>query len=253
MNRKYWDSLAHSYETEVFDMLSYDRKRLILGQIKKYGSSSKTANDYGCGPGRFLPALAENFGRVSAIDISSANIARAKNECKHLSNIDYVTGDLAKNGLRLAKTHFALSVNMLIMPALASRVRILDVITKHILKNGHLVLVVPALESAMLADFRIIEWNLRNGVRPSSVIRASFGKGDTGDYLNLCQGIVPVDGVPTKHYLKEELIAMLEHRKMRITDIHKIEYSWKTEFISPPGWMKEPYPWDWLIVAQKMK
>ncbi len=253
MNREYWNGLANKYEDEIFDVLSSDKKHLICKLIKKYGGAAKTAGDFGCGPGRFLPMLSANFSQVNAIDISYKFIASAKNKYKHLSNIKYITTDLAKSGLRLEKTHFALSVNMLIMPALATRVRILDVMAKHILKNGHLVLVVPALESAMLTDFRLIEWNLRDGVSPSSAERASFGSPKKSNRRYLRQGIVPIDNVPTKHYLKEELIAMLESRKMRIINIRKIEYLWKTEFASPPRWMKEPYPWDWLVVAQKTK
>ena len=251
MKREYWNGLANRYETEVFDVLGNDKKHLILGLVKKYGSSGKTASDYGCGPGKFLPILSKNFGQVNAIDISYKFIEQTKKKYKHLSNIKYQTADLAKAGLKLEKTHFALSVNMLIMPALACRVRILDVMTKHLLKNGHLVLVVPSLESAELANFRLIEWNLRLGVKPSYAVREVFGDAKRPDYLNLCQGVVPVDGVPTKHYLKEELAAELSSRGMRVVDIRKIEYLWDTEFERPPKWMKEPYPWDWLVVARK--
>jgi hypothetical protein len=136
------------------------------------------------------------------------------------------------------------------MPSLACRMRILDVMAGHILKGGHLVLVVPSLESAMLTDFRLIEVNLRNGFGPASAVRAGFEK---SDYPRLHQGIVAIEDVPTKHYLKEELVSLLERRGLRIKEIRKIEYPWDTEFDSPPGWMKEPYPWDWLVVAQKTR
>lgn len=253
MKREYWNSLAASYEDEIFSVLANDRKKLILKLVKQHGSSARTVNDFGCGIGHFLPMLSANFGKVNAIDISYKFIARAKKKYKHLSNIQYVITDLAKDGLRLEKTHFAMCVNMLIMPSLTVRLRILDVMVKHILKNGRLLLVAPSLESAILADFRLIEWNLRNGVNPSSVVRSSFGRPEKSDSPYLHQGIVPIDGVPTKHYLKEEIVALLESRKLRITDIHKIEYPWTSEFASPPRWMKKPYPWDWLIVAQKTK
>jgi len=253
MKREYWNNLAASYEDEIFSVLANDRKKLILKLIKKYGSPVKKVNDFGCGIGHFLPILSANFSKVNAIDISYKFIAKAKNKYKRLSNIEYITADLAKDGLRLEKTHFALSINILIMPSLAIRLRILDVMAKHILKNGHLLLVVPSLESAMLTDFRLIQWNLRNGISPSSAARTSFGMPEKSDSQYLHQGIVPIDGVPTKHYLKEELTTILERRKLRITDICKIEYPWTSEFASPPRWMKEPYPWDWLVVAQKTK
>ena len=251
MKREYWNGLAEKYEDEIFSVLENDRKNIILELVEKYGSSKKTVNDYGCGIGYFLPMLSKNFGRVNAIDISHKFIARAKKKYKHLSNIKYSTADLAKAGLRLEKAHFAMSVNMLIMPAIACRLKILDVMTKYLLKGGHLLLVVPSIESAQLSDFRLIEWNLRSGIRPGSVVREAFGNADNISSQNQRQGIVPIDGVPTKHYLREELLAMLESRGMRVMDIRKIEYPWETEFESPPKWMKSPYPWDWLAVAQK--
>jgi hypothetical protein len=136
------------------------------------------------------------------------------------------------------------------MPSLAERLRILDVMAGHILKDGHLMLVVPSLESAMLTDFCLIQMNLREGFSPASAVRAGFEK---NGHFRLRQGIVSIDNVPTKHYLKEELVALLERRNLRIIEINKIEYPWDTEFDSPPRWMKHPYPWDWLVVARKTK
>jgi SAM-dependent methyltransferase len=250
MKREYWNNLASRYEAEIFSVLHYDRKQLVLRQIRKLGAPEKIAGDYGCGIGHFLPCLAESFQKVFAIDISRGLIAKAKKNCSRLSNVEYVTADLAASGLRLAKTHFALSVNTLIMPSLACRLRILDVMAGHILKDGHLVLVVPSLESAMLTDFRLIEVNLRNGFSPASAIRTGF---EQTNHHRLRQGIVPIDDVPTKHHLKEELVALLERRNLRILNIRKIEYPWDTEFDSPPRWLKAPFPWDWLITAQKTK
>jgi SAM-dependent methyltransferase len=250
MKREFWNNMSCCYEDEIFSVLDSDRKHLVLEQIRKLGALEKIAGDYGCGIGHFLPCLSASFRKVFAIDISRALIAKAKKNCSHLTNVEYVTADLAADGLRLADTHFILSVNMLIMPSLAVRLRILDVMAGHIIKNGHLVLVVPSLESAMLTDFRLIQMNLREGFSPTSAVRAGFEK--NGHY-HLRQGIIPIDDVPTKHYLKEELVALLERRNLRIEDIRKIEYPWDTEFDSPPCWMKHPYPWDWLVVAQKTK
>ena len=60
-----------------------------------------------------------------------------------------------------------------------------------------------------------------------------------------------IDGVATKHFLKEELEVLLGNRGLRTLEIEKIAYPWSTEFASPPRWMQAPFPWDWLFVAQK--
>ena len=248
MKREYWNNLACCYEDEIFSVLHNDRKQLVLQQVRKFASPEKSASDFGCGIGYYLPCLSASFKKVFAIDISRSLIAKARKNCSQLSNVEYITADLASAGLRLAGSHFILSVNTLIMPSLVTRLRILDCIAGHLLKTGRLVLVVPSLESALLTDFRLIQMNLRDGLSPSSAVRSGFEK--NGQY-HLRQGIIPIENVPTKHYLKEELAALLERRNLRIEDIRKIEYPWNTEFDSPPRWMKQPYPWDWLITAQK--
>ena len=65
-----------------------------------------------------------------------------------------------------------------------------------------------------------------------------------------CQDI---DGVPTKHFLREELEAALDARGFKVEAIEKLEYGWNTEFEAPPRWMKEPYPWDWFVTARRMR
>jgi SAM-dependent methyltransferase len=248
MKREYWNNLACCYEDEIFSVLHNDRNQLVIRQVRKFAAPDKIASDFGCGIGYYLPCLSASFKKVFAIDISRDLIAKAKKKFSRLSNIEYITADLASDGLLLADSHFILSVNTLIMPSLATRLRILDCIAGHLLKNGRLVLVVPSLESAMLTDFRLIQMNLRDGLSPSSAVRSGFEK---NGHFHLRQGIIPIENVPTKHYLKEELVALLERRNLRIDEILKIEYPWNTEFDSPPRWMKQPYPWDWLVTAQK--
>ena len=68
---------------------------------------------------------------------------------------------------------------------------------------------------------------------------------------NIRQGNADIDEVPHKHYLKEELQLLLANEGFIAEDIQKIEYNWDTEFIKPPKWLKEPRPWDWMVVARK--
>ena len=67
----------------------------------------------------------------------------------------------------------------------------------------------------------------------------------------LHEGVVPIAGVATKHYLRDEIAALLEARGLRPLEFAKIEYPWTSEFAAPPRWMQAPYPWDWLCVARK--
>jgi len=64
-------------------------------------------------------------------------------------------------------------------------------------------------------------------------------------------GVTDIDDVPTKHFLKEELELLLTIEGFTIEKIKKINYEWSTEFHVVPKWLKDPKPWDWLVVAKK--
>jgi len=253
MSRDYWDSIADYFEAEIFDVLKNDRAGLLAGKLDKYGAREKRASDIGCGIGNFLPDLSTRFKKVIAVDISPKCIHRAQEEYSRLSNVSYLVTDLTKPAIRLPSVEFALCVNSLITPLMEPRNNMFDVVCGHLHEGGHLVLVVPSLESALLADFRLIDWNIRAGMTARDAVRSCLQVQKQTANPRLCEGIVLIDDVETKHYLKEELIILLQKRGMKIVEIEKIEYPWKTEYISPPRWMKEPLPWDWLFVAQKVK
>ena len=251
MNRTYWNRMAPCYEAEIFSVLTHDRAALISTTIGRYGKKNQSATDIGCGIGHFLPLLSKQFRKVLAVDISSKCIARSRTTHPDLSNVTYRTVDLAAPGARLPKADFALCVNSAIAPSIAHRDRLLDITCRHLRRGAHLVLVVPALESTFLTDFRLIEWNLRDGLRPNHAVRSGFQAHRPTRKPRVHEGVLRIDGVETKHFLKEELMILLKNRDMRILEIEKIEYPWKTEFAAPPRWMQAPFPWDWLLVAQK--
>ena len=244
--------MGADYDGEIFSVLANDRKDLICSAIRKYGSKESIACDFGCGVGKFLPILSRNFQHVHAFDISQHLLDQASNKCKKLTNITYLKKDLSKTKLKSKEVDFALSVNVAIMASHKKRNDIFETITKHLRHQGHLLLVVPSLESALYADFRLVQWNLRHGLSPAEAVSELKDSNDA-TALSLRRGLVEIDSVPTKHYLKEELVAIFEKTPLDILSVEKIEYSWKTEFDSPPKWMKKPYPWDWFVLLKKVR
>ena len=250
--RTYWNQIAENYEDEIFSVKKHDRQGLVMNRLDRYSCPDKKASDLGCGIGNFLPALSFRFKHIHAIDISLKCIKRAQSRFKDITNISYRIADLSKKRARLPMVDLALSVNSILTTSLTKRNRMFDLACRHIRPGGHHVLVVPSLESAFLADHRLIEWNLKSGMSPGNAVRSGFRTYKRRDVSRLRQGIVRIDNVGTKHYLKEELIIILESRGMKVLEIEKIQYSWETEFDQPPRWMKEPFPWDWLCVAEKV-
>jgi len=251
MKKSYWDNLAPNFEESVFNVFKHDRSKLITNTIQTFGNKQKKVADLGCGVGSFLPVMAEVFGQVYAIDISPKCLQRAAERCETYANIEYINLDLSSEKIKLPKYDFGLSVNALLSPSLDGRIRFIEVSLKNLKKGGYFLLVVPALESVLLANQRLIEWNIKDGQSAQYAQRSVLASNDGHTNKKVCVGTVELDGVETKHYLKEEIVLMLEKRKMEIVQIKKIEYSWNTEFNDPPKWMGAPYPWDWFVLAKK--
>lgn len=112
-------------------------------------------------------------------------------------------------------------------------------------------IVVPSLESALLTSARRIQWNLKDG----AAYRAA-AEGDESyveeNGASIPHGLVTIDGTPTKRFLKEELEMTLREFSFEMQSVKKVEYDWESEFTEPPKWMREPFPWDWLAVAQRV-
>lgn len=250
MDKKYWERVARDYDGEIFDSLASDRNGTILGQVDRLGrelGKTGTACDFGCGVGKYLPALAQRFRTVHATDLSDECVRQARAACGHLKNVTIHQGDLSAMARAAGKADFVLCTNVLIMPSETMRAGILKRLAAAVRPGGALLLLVPALESALYAHARRAEWLRRSpGAR---VVASTSHTGVAG--RDLFNGILGIGKVRTKHWLKEELAAVLAEHGFAVEAVEKAEYDWKTEFHKPPRWMRDPYPWDWIAVARR--
>lgn len=249
MDRAYWDSVSETYEDEIFSVRDNDSDGLIESRIARHAAPSGTAADLGCGIGKFTPLLARHFGRVQAGDLSAKLLDRARHACRKHPNVTFRQIDLGAEAHPFEPVDFVLCVNVLIMASLDVRLRAIRAVTAQVRSGGHLLLVVPSTESMLYTRFRMVDWSLRDGHDCDSAVRQNLPA--TGSIRSLYQGVRPIEGVATKHYLREELEVLLTDHQMDVREIHKLTYPWTTEFDDPPDWMDAPHPWDWLVLARR--
>ena len=246
MDRKYWEKIAPSYGDEIFDVLHNDKKGIIKAAIKKYASKSKTVMDIGCAIGKWLPVLSPLFKKVYAIDISAKNLAIAKRTHQNLKNIEYMRVDMSGK-TRVPKSDFAICINAILTSSMKDREVFFGTLAQCVKKNGRIVLVIPSLESYMFTTIIANQWKIDADVFNEKV----SGPAAIQKWNNIRQGNAEIDGVPTKHYLREELQLLLSREGFVAEDFQKIEYNWSTEFLKAPKWLKEPRPWDWMVIARR--
>jgi SAM-dependent methyltransferase len=249
MNEKeHWNKIAPSYNDEIFDVFQSDKKKKLPKYFKKHGAINKTAIDFGCGNGKSFPFLAPLFKTILGLDISKGLLKQAK--ARGYTNIDLKQADLTKKNLRLPAADFAFCCNVIMFPKIEKNYFMIQNIYRALKPGGTAVIVLPSLDSALFSSWRLIDVYRREGVMPATIPAHEFHyfKGTKRD---LIQGIVHIDGVPTKHYSESELQVVFKDAGFTVTKIDKLEYEWNTELSSPPVWLKDPYPWDWLVECRK--
>jgi SAM-dependent methyltransferase len=250
MDRQYWDSKAKNYDKEIFFSILEDKTGLFKRQINKFASKKHDAADLGCGTGSYLPFLSKKFKSVYACDLSPKLIKKAEKNCFACGNITFETVDMAKQKFKLSGIRFAVSANVLIIPDDRIRRAIIRNIYRALPRGARLMLVVPSLESVLYVNYRLFEWNIKDGMIRSKAIEAGL-KSEHRKSGSVADGLINIDGVTHKHYLKEELVVFLKSAGFKPEIVEKIEYRWDTEFDRPPAWMKKPYPWDWMVICRK--
>jgi SAM-dependent methyltransferase len=247
MDRTYWEKMAPAYNDEIFDVLHNDKKAIIRSAIKKFSSRSETAIDIGCAVGKWLPVLSPVFKKVYAADISATNLAIAKKNYPQYNNVEYLQVNMSGNKIKVPRCDFAICINAILTPSLKDRNIFFRSLSASVKKGGHIILVVPSLESYLLANIVGNQWKIDRDILAKKI----SGKEAMLKWNDIKQGNADIDHVPTKHYLQEELQLLLSREGFVMEECKKIEYKWDTEFLKPPKWLKAPYPWDWMIIAMK--
>lgn len=247
MKRSYWEKIAPSYGEEIFDVLQNDKKAFIRTAIRKYASKNKTVMDIGCAIGKWLPVLAPAFRKVVAVDISAKNLAIASRLYPQYKNVEYLRADMSGKKTKVPQCDFAICINAILTPAAKDRHIFFQSLSACVKKGGRIIITIPSLESYLLTSIIQQQYQVDRKLFPLT----TNGREALRKWNNIRQGNADIDEVPHKHYLKEELQLLLHDAGFTAETFQKIEYSWDTEFLKPPKHLKEPLPWDWMVVAKR--
>jgi SAM-dependent methyltransferase len=240
----HWDKIGAAYNEEIFDVYKSDRLNKLPRCFRQYANTKHTAIDFGCGTGKSFAYLAPLFKSIIAVDISAELLHIARQT--PYKNIVFKKADLTQAKLNLPQADFAFCCNVAMLPDGDKNFALIKNIRKSLNANGTAVFVLPSLDSALYASWRLIEWYKKEKT-PADKIPAEELNAFKAKKTDIIDGIVYIDKVPTRHYSASQIEVIFREAGFTVTTIEKMEYDWNTEFSEPPSWMNEPYPWDWLV------
>ncbi len=245
MSRDYWDTVAADYEGSVLSVFDHDDDGAIRARVDARADPRHRAADVGCGVGKFLPMLAGSFGGVEACDFSPRCLDRARARCAALGNVRFHQIDLVSEPAPFEPVDFALCINVLLMPSLDDRMRAWRFVTNQVERGGHLLLVVPAHESLLFQNYMAVSEALDAGMACDDAVASTVAAHDSGCARQMQLGVHPLQGKPTKHYLGDELRALMREHFFDVVELARLPYQWDDD----DGARRRS--WDWLVVARR--
>lgn len=244
MNVDYWDNVAPQWAQEIFNTLRHDRNRVILTELERAARNAKSIADFGCGIGTYLPTLARLFDEVHGFDHSQACVELARERMgrartKRARSVKVKRAGKAPRALRGA-FDTVLCVNAAIAPERGAWFGVLRSARSLLKPEGRLILVVPSMESAaLIAEAEQCAQDCPNAVGVA-LAESALNSG----------GVVSLEGVPTKHFARDELSGTLSELGLQVRRIRRVEYTWRSQAVKPPRDLRDTLPWDWLAVAR---
>ena len=247
----HWNNIAENYDKEIFNVFKNDKKHKLKKYLSKYANKKNIAIDFGCGVGKALPLLSPLFKGIIAVDVSKKCIAIAQSS-PH-KNVTFKQADLAGRKIDVPSVDFAFCCNVAMSDNVRRNLRIIRNVLTALNKGGAALFVLPSYESASMSMLSLMHWYEKEGTPLSKIPVDELALIRPRSKRHMRDGILMIDNVPTKHYTAAELYALFNDGTYRMEKLDRVEYSWETEFNSPPSWMQEPYPWDWVVEVKRMR
>lgn len=249
MNRAYWNDLAPGFGDQVLQISQCDMHGVILRTARRLRGRHKVAVDFGCGPGAISRAIAPFFGTVVGVDFAPQLLTEAR-RLSHSLGIRFERRNLEKPpdpASQLADAGFC--ANVLIHERDDIRHRIAAHVCASVKVDGHLVVVVPALESALRTYQTLSRCHQYDGLSARRA-RNALDRQAAKEILSITDGVIAVGGTPTKHFLQDEIAQFLDDHGVDVEVVERVEFPWSEEIDNVPDWLTSPGPWDWLACGR---
>jgi SAM-dependent methyltransferase len=239
-----WDRVAPEYFSEVASPLRSGVPRPLLRALDAVPARLRgTVADLGCGLGLLLPALADRFHRVLAIDFSRAMLARARAGSAGRA-VTCHRADLADLSAFRRRLDVAVTVNAVLTPDPDRLERVFASIHDAIQPRGWLIGVFPAMEAVLYQGYLIHERERRRHEAESARRRTSrLIEAGRYDFVHATYSEAERT---QKFFYAFELRHRLRRAGFSRVRIGRLVHPWADVGERFPG---EPAIWDWLVQA----
>ena len=249
---QHWSKAAEFYEREFIDPYREAVQSPLhdeLGLIPE--PAGKTVADMGCGLGPLLPFLAARFEKVIAIDFAEGMLARARERCAGLSNVEFQQRSLTDLRSLAGTLDVATAVNSIVMPDVSEQERVLKQICRSLRPAGTFLGILPAMDAVHYYTMLLVDRSLAAG-RPIEAARKNASHHNDHELYDFAFGQFRFQGIEQHFWQPFEIRYRFRRAGFRNIRLKRVWLDWK-QFSCAKELSRHPPPWDWFFLANNSK
>ena len=245
----FWSRAAASYEQEFIDPYLPDVRNPVCAAVAELADPRRgVVADLGCGIGPLLPFLAKHFRRVIAVDFAEGMLARAREACAGLKNVEFQQRGLTELSDLKGELDVAVAVNSLVMPDLGDLEAALESVRAALRPGGGFLGIVPAMDAVHYFTMLLLDRARAQGLPPEKA-RQNAAHHAEHDYYDFAFGEFRYQGLEQHFWQPFEVRYRLKRAGFRRVRMTKVLLSWSQFGPTAPGLKDQPPPWDWFFAA----
>jgi SAM-dependent methyltransferase len=245
----HWSRAAEGYEEAFIDPDLPQVRNPLRAAVAELADPRKTAADLGCGIGPLLPFLAERFGCVIAVDFAAGMLARARQRCRELANVEFLQRDLTELDELADRVDVAVAVNSLVLPDVAALDAALRSIHAALREGGHFLGIVPAMDAVHYFTMLLLDRARLSGM-PADKARQNAAHHAEHAYYDFAFGTFRYQGLEQHFWQPFEVRYRLRRAGFRRVRLAKVHLAWQ-QFGCARDLGDQPPPWDWFFHAER--
>jgi SAM-dependent methyltransferase len=247
-----WSKAAEIYEREFIDPYREAVRsplHTVLSRVPK--PATKTVADLGCGLGPLLPFLAERFGKVIAIDFAEGMLARARERCAGVDNVEFQQRSLTDLESLTGSLDVATAINSIVMPDVAEQEKVLVQIRRSLRPHGEFMGILPAMDAVHYYTMLLVDRALASG-KPIEMARKNAAHNNDHECYDFAFGQFRFQGIEQHFWQPFEIRYRFRRAGFASVRLRRVWLDWQ-QFSCAKELTRYRPPWDWFFHAKVSK
>ena len=248
-----WSKAAEIYEREFIDPYREAVRSPLHTVLSRV---LEPAEKNGCGLGMRAGSVAallvaERFGKVVAIDFAEGMLARARERCAGIENVEFQQRSLTDLESLAGSLDVATAINSIVMPDVSVQEKVLLQIRRSLRPEGVFMGILPAMDAVHYYTMLLVDRAMAAG-KPIEMARKNAAHNNDHECYDFAFGQFRFQGIEQHFWQPFEIRYRFRRAGFGSVKLRRVWLDWK-QFSCAEELTRYRPPWDWFFHAKVSK